>query len=207
MADPDNAIEEMNEYNNTLVQNVEIAPLRLTSAFPAGLSPISLPLLPLDTNPSTLLGIDLAQLRIAWWDPVAGTYRTGNDVTGLEPGKAYWVRLSAPIERQIAGVRAPSAILLKPGWNLIGVNQGTVVWDLQAIRVRKGEQILTLAQAQQAGWLDDYAWGWQQDTNDPNTGSYVLIYDANLIPGVSNRLEPWKGYWLKANVECELLLT
>lgn len=47
VVDPDNAIEEMNEYDNTLLQNVEVAPLRLTSAFPAGLSLISLPLLPL----------------------------------------------------------------------------------------------------------------------------------------------------------------
>ncbi|MDW8320420.1 MAG: hypothetical protein RMM08_03560, partial [Armatimonadota bacterium] len=79
-------------------------------------------------------------------------------------------------------------------------------WDVQRIRVLHGDLLLTLAQAQQAGWIEDYAWGWQQDANDPSRGSYVLIYDASLIPGIRNTLEPWKGYWIKANVECELIL-
>lgn len=208
VVDPGDTVEEMNEYDNTLLQSVEVAPLRLGSTFPAGLSIISLPMLPLDANPASVLGIDPAQLRIAWWDPVAGAYRTANDITALEPGKAYWVRLPAAVERLLSGVKAPSIIRLQPGWNLFGVTQaqGAVVWDVQQIRVRKDQQILTLAEAQQAGWIEDYAWGWQQDANDPNRGSYVLIYDANLIPGIRNTLEPWKGYWIKANVECELIL-
>ncbi|MGC8783251.1 MAG: CARDB domain-containing protein [Armatimonadota bacterium] len=208
VVDPENSVEEMNEYDNTLQQSVEVAPLRLGNTFPAGLSIISIPMLPLDANPASVLGIDPAQLRIAWWDPVAGAYRTANDITALEPGKAYWVRLPAPADRLLSGVKAPSTIRLQPGWNLFGVTQaqGAVVWDVQQIRVRKDQQILTLAEAQQAGWVEDYAWGWQQDANDPNRGSYVLIYDANLIPGIRNTLEPWKGYWIKANVECELIL-
>ncbi|MCS6829481.1 MAG: hypothetical protein NZ749_02445, partial [bacterium] len=208
VVDPDNTVEEMNEYDNTMLQNVEVAPLRLASTFPAGLSLISLPMLPLDANPASVLGIDPAQLRIAWWDPVAGAYRTADDITALEPGKAYWVRLSAPVERLLAGVRAPDTIRLKPGWNLFGVThaRGAVVWDVQRIRVLHGDLLLTLAQAQQAGWIEDYAWGWQQDANDPSRGSYVLIYDASLIPGIRNTLEPWRGYWIKANVECEVIL-
>lgn len=208
VVDPEDTIEETNEYDNILAQSVEVAPLRLGSAFPAGLSIISLPMLPLDGNPTSILGIEPAQLRIAWWDPAAGVYRTANDITALEPGKAYWVRLSTPVEHLLSGVKAPSAIRLQPGWNLFGVTQaqGEVVWNVDQIRVRKNEQLLSLAQARQAGWIEDYAWGWQQNVNDPNTGSYVLIYDANLIPGIRNTLEPWKGYWIKANVECDWIL-
>jgi hypothetical protein len=77
---------------------------------------------------------------------------------------------------------------------------------VQRIQVRANNQVLSLAQAQQAGWIEDYAWGWQQDPADPNRGNYVLIYDASLIPGIGNQLEPWKGYWIKANVECDLIL-
>lgn len=208
VVDPENTVEEVNEYDNILLQGIEVAPLRLGSTFPTGLSIISLPLLPLDASPASVLGIDPAQLNIAWWDPVAGAYRTANDITALEPGKAYWVRLSAPAERLLSGVKAPSTIHLQPGWNLFGIPQaqGAVVWDVGQIHVRRGEEILTLAQAQQAGWIEDYAWGWQQDANNPNLGSYVLIYDANLIPGIRNTLEPWKGYWIKVNMECELIL-
>ncbi len=47
-------------------------------------------------------------------------------------------------------------------------------------------------------WIKDYAWGWQQDGNNPNTGKYGLVYDTAIIPGVQGQLEPWKGYWVKA---------
>ena len=207
VVDPDNTIEEMNEYDNTLLQSVDVAPLRLTNDFPAGLSLISVPMLPLEANPAAVLGIDPTQLRIAWWDPVAGTYRVGNDITALEPGKAYWVRLPASAQRLLAGVRASRMVHLQPGWNLFGITtESPVVWDVQRIQVRANNQVLSLAQAQQAGWIEDYAWGWQQDPADPNRGNYVLIYDASLIPGIGNQLEPWKGYWIKANVECDLIL-
>jgi len=197
----------MNEYDNTLLQSVDVAPLRLTNEFPAGLSLISVPMLPLEANPAAVLGIDPTQLRIAWWDPVAGTYRFGNDITALEAGKAYWVRLPAPAQRLLAGVRASRMVHLQPGWNLFGITtESPVVWDVQRIQVRANNQVLSLAQAQQAGWIEDYAWGWQQDPADPNRGNYVLIYDASLIPGIGNQLEPWKGYWIKANVECDLIL-
>jgi hypothetical protein len=80
------------------------------------------------------------------------------------------------------------------------------VWDVNAIWVRKDRFLETLGRAQQAGWIEDYAWGWEQDKNDPNTGRYVLVYDTSIISGVKGQLEPWKGYWVYAHTDCELIL-
>jgi hypothetical protein len=81
-----------------------------------------------------------------------------------------------------------------------------VVWDVNAIWVWKNGFLETLEQAQQAGWIEDYAWGWEQDANNPDTGRYVLVYDTSIIPGVKGQLEPWKGYWVYAHTDCELIL-
>lgn len=34
----------------------------------------------------------------------------------------------------------------------------------------------------------------------------MLIYDANIISGVQGELEPWKGFWIYARQECDLIL-
>jgi len=65
---------------------------------------------------------------------------------------------------------------------------------------------MTLRQARQSGWIEDHAWGWLQDGANPATGRYVLVYDPLLIPGAVNSIEPWRGYWVYAHEECELLL-
>jgi len=46
-----------------------------------------------------------------------------------------------------------------------------------------------------------------QDGANPATGRYVLVYDPLRIPGAVNTIEPWRGYWVFAREECELLLT
>lgn len=74
------------------------------------------------------------------------------------------------------------------------------------MQVKRGTETKTLPQAQAAGWLEDFLWGWRQDPNDPNKGSYYLVYDSSIIPGVANVMEPWKGYWIKAHVEYDLIL-
>jgi hypothetical protein len=76
-----------------------------------------------------------------------------------------------------------------------------VAWDLQALKVRRGAEEKTLAEARQAGWMEDFAWGWDQAA-----GQYVFIYDSSIVPGVADQLEPWKSYWVRAYVDCELIL-
>jgi hypothetical protein len=49
--------------------------------------------------------------------------------------------------------------------------------------------------------MESYAWGWQPNASDPNTGSYFLVYDAQILPGVVTTVEPFAAYWVRTNVD------
>jgi len=186
--------------------------------FPSGVHFISLPIVPRDLTWTFLLSNN-ATVNIAAWDPQQGRYETVS-VPSEEPllanlqatsGKGFWVKLPSALSVTVKGTVPQrlgiNTIRLVTGWNSIGtLGDYNVIWALSNIKVRRGNEEKTLAQAQQAGWIEDYAWGWEQDKNDPNTGRYVLVYDTSIISGVKGQLEPWKGYWVYAHTDCELVL-
>ncbi|MBI3947394.1 MAG: hypothetical protein HY321_15840 [Armatimonadetes bacterium] len=154
--------------------------------------------------PGIVRALRLPGVRIAAWDPVGARYLMNEEIGEIRAGVGYWVRADQPVPVEFAGaaVTEPFAIALKPGWNFISAPfAASVVWDLQALRVRRGASETTLAAARAAGWLEDFAWGW-----DPTAGRYALVYDTSLIPVVAGGLDPWCSYWVKASVECELVL-
>ena len=55
----------------------------------------------------------------------------------------------------------------------------------------------TLTEAKAAGWIADYAWRY-----DPATRNYVLV--SPTASGAERVLKAWSGYWIKANVNCQL---
>jgi methionine-rich copper-binding protein CopC len=124
-------------------------------------------------------------------------------------GVGYWYSAAQPAALGIAGNELPISfpIALKRGWNFIAsTSADPIVWDVNAIKVRRQGEEVTLRQARQSGWIEDHAWGWLQDGANPTTGRYVLVYDPLRIPGAMNTIEPWRGYWVYAHEECELLL-
>jgi WD40 repeat protein/subtilase family serine protease len=179
---------------------------------PAGLNMIALPAYVQGVDPATILDAPNGDLKMARWSPETLAYRLYPDtfVAAMEMGKGYWVKLprTTPVElfTPIAAKNKPFSIALKPGWNQVGnPSQWNMAWDLTTLKVRRNGQELTLAQAQQAGWIEDFAWGFQQNADNPNTGRYVLIYDSGILPGVVNQLAAWTGCWVKAYVDCELI--
>ncbi|MEM2356062.1 MAG: hypothetical protein QXO00_07100, partial [Candidatus Bathyarchaeia archaeon] len=154
--------------------------------------------------------IGLQGVRIAVWDAENQRYRFDAEVTQLQVGLGYWVKADNPVTLRVTTgeeVTIPFPIPLKRGWNFISSPfMHLLTWSLETIKVRRGNQQLSLLAAQQAGWIEDYAWGWQQDENAPFKGKYVLIYDTSIIPSVQGQLEPWKGYWVYAHQDCELIL-
>lgn len=124
-------------------------------------------------------------------------------------GVGYWYSAAQPAPLSIAGNELPISfpIALKRGWNFIAsTSADPVAWDVNAIKVRRQGEEVTLRQARQSGWIEDHAWGWLQDGTNPTTGRYVLVYDPLRIPGAVNTIEPWRGYWVYAHEECELIL-
>lgn len=144
----------------------------------------------------------------AVYDPQAS--QQDREVAFVVPGKGYWVKFDQPVQVHKQGGLLPEegvSLPLSAGWNQIGNPfVQPLPWSVEDIYVRRNDEVKTLAQAQEAGWIEDYAWGWQQDENNPSTGRYVLVYDQNILPGIQGQLEPWKGYWVYAHQDCELIL-
>lgn len=129
--------------------------------------------------------------------------------SNLLVGAGYWYAATQPVPLRLAGNALPISfpLALKRGWNFIAsTSADPITWDVNAIKVRRLGQTVTLREARQAGWIEDHAWGWLQDGANPMTGRYALVYDSRLIPGAVSSIEPWRGYWVYAHEECGLLL-
>ncbi|MEZ8220061.1 hypothetical protein GG496_000228, partial [Candidatus Fervidibacteria bacterium JGI MDM2 JNZ-1-D12] len=172
--------------------------------FPSGIGMFTVPFF--FDNASLESVLSNPNFPTAVWDVTKKDYVPFDQIT---PGQAFWAKFSdvfTPdfVQRGISpSQNEPFVIPLKAGWNMVGpVFLKPIFWDVNSIKVRRNGVEDSLAQAQQAGWVEDYAWEWEQDANDPFKGKYVLIYDTSIIPGVQGQLEPWKGYWVYAHTDC-----
>ncbi|MDW8319846.1 MAG: S8 family serine peptidase [Armatimonadota bacterium] len=151
------------------------------------------------------LGVATVPMKV--WDANTQSYVDAGDT--LLIGVGYWYSATQPASLSVAGNELPVSfpIALRRGWNFIASTSAEpIAWDVSAIKVRRQGEEVTLRQARQRGWIEDHAWGWLQDGANPTTGRYVLVYDPLQIPGAVSTLEPWRGYWVYAHQECELLL-
>jgi hypothetical protein len=167
--------------------------------FPPGTHLLTLPLAPED------LKALLKQTGGKWvrWDASAQKWLVLQEGTlppaERVPGQGFLVALEKPAEAALTGSFVkPDQLLplsLERGWNLIGnpFAQG-VPWE--KVQVRSEGQTLSIAEAQKAGWVEDYAWGLED-------GKPVLV---TLVQGTSSTLAAGKGYWVKAHRPVELLL-
>ncbi len=167
---------------------------------PAGLQLIALPVVSEDADARRVLNFEADKL--AGYASGTGYVRYPN--TSLGVGRGYWVQMPnaqvPSIRGEVPDDAAPLTIPLQQGWNLIGNPWlENLTWDLSAIQVELGGQTKSLAEAQSAGWVEDYAWGW-------NGSRYVLVYDASVVPGVSSQMQAWRGYWVYAHQACNLVL-
>ncbi len=178
-----------------------------------GLTMVGVPIIPDNTDPKEAIGF----YGNEWvsYIPSIGNYakypdaRTFLSPAESTPGRGFWAFFSespsAP-SGVIPPQDAPATIRLQPGWNMIGQPfLSPVLWSRVDIMVQEpGKAAKTLAES--AGVCADYAWGWEQNSSDPRTGAYYLIYDSSVVPGVVGELAPWRAYWLKASKVCDLIL-
>jgi len=175
-----------------------------------GLHMISLPLQPSIGYPEGCFG-RIPPFALAKWQPSSGAYKLYSLLPGyasdydfplIAAGQAYWIKTLEP------KVIAPSGSLvsttwsfsipIEAGWNQIGYPflQETVWGNLQ---VRYNAQTVSLATAHANGWVREYAW-----TYDPSIRNYKLV-DANRV-GADRTMRPWLGYWVRALVDCQLIV-
>jgi len=174
---------------------------------------ISLPCIPLDTNPmSVFTGISIDN-NLTSWDPVdqvGNIYSTANPDAfgGILAGEGYWVN-GAARQRftyqsftsgvQIDGIPTDTWIPLpgsddgmnKGGRNLIGCPYNNSI-PVSSIQFTNGVDIKSWSAAYSAGWVSSTISYW----TDSGYNNITCNGPSSVIA-----LQPGRGYWVQTNVD------
>lgn len=187
-----------------------VAVIRMGQApqFSAGLHLLGIPLRPDAPDLQPFFGFQNNQW--ATYNPATGQYVQHPDANAAPAiGRGYWVVLPNAVQPDLVGeLPDPEqryAISLQPGWNLIA-NPWTepLVWHREAVQVRVQGIARPLSEASE--FVEPYLWGWEPNPSNPQQGRYVLVSDAQILPGMQTALQPWRGYWIYAKQACTLEL-
>ena len=177
----------------------------------SGLDMISIPLTGISIFPDGVFGAN-PPFALAKWLPAKKDYklysllpgiRTDYDFPAIATGQGYWIKTLESKVIAPAGTLVDDSqdydIPLGAGWNQIGCPfTREVNWSALRVKYTSGgvTNNVSLATAAASGWIKDYGWMY-----DKGTGNYNLVRASS-----SDTLIPWKGYWLKANVNCTLVI-
>lgn len=156
----------------------------------SGWNLISLPLIPQNSNiDAVLAGItDIAKVEIVKsYDSITGTWlsyvpaaETGN-LTSMEDGKGYWVKMTEGGALNISGTQNPSAEVTPRSYPIVGNT-----WNLIGF---KSTQTMGVSEYITEIGNTDVVWKYDQD-------GYSSVYNNIYKDGVLN---PGRGYWLFAH--------
>ncbi|MGQ9580213.1 MAG: hypothetical protein ACUVT8_04630, partial [Armatimonadota bacterium] len=178
-----------------------------------GLSMVSLPIIPDETDPKLEVGF-VGNYWLAYMTDENAYVAYPDKLTWLQPaqetpGRGFWAYFGPDRPKPCGTIPSqdkPATIRLKNGWNLIGTPfVNPVRWSMDSLRVKTADGTTKLLH-DATNIVAGYAWGWRPDPEDPRNGSYYLVYDSKLLPGVEDQLLPWQAYWIKSNAECELII-
>ena len=182
-----------------------------------GTAMVSLPIIPDVADPKTVVGFKgdtwfmfdtsandyiqyAASANESWFNPADQT-----------PGRGFWALFPETVVSAPYGIvpdqTSPKTIHLSAGWNLIGQPfVESVKWDLDAITIKQGQVTKTLKEAFSIGWVQYFAWGWNTDTSSASGGEYYLICDQSVISSAISDMAPWKAYWFRSYVDCDMII-
>ena len=175
-----------------------------------GLQMIGVPYIPVNSTPIGTFGAEPA-FMVARWLPTQSKYTvfdtTGQSQSdanfpGIAPGRGYWFgtlkpKFVLPIAR-LVDQNAAFTISLNAGWNQIGfVYLKPSPWG--SVKVKAGGREYSLMDAYRARIIYCFAW-----TYDGAMRGYKVVHPT--IPNVAKDLEPWRGYWVFARQDCQLVL-
>ncbi len=169
---------------------LQLSESRLSFNLPAGLSMISFPLRPYETDMARVLGIAPDQLRLAHWHQERFDYVYYPETPPSAPGVGYFLRLTnartVTVEGEPPPQDRPFAIALQPGWNLIGMpfNAPVPIGSLQVVHQFSAPV------------------SWETATESiggapPLVGQNVYTLGSGGGYVRATQLEPGKAYWVR----------
>lgn len=189
---------------------IQVTPSMPGSAW-RSMAMVSLPIIPDDTDPKNVVGFT----GTSWssYSPDINAYAKYPDsATMFVPassaiGRGFWASFAAGASPAPAGIIPPqtgvAVIHLRPGWNLIGQPFiAAVTWNSATLKVRIAGSDIPLRDATDS--VKNFAWGWTP-TSGSVAGAYYLVTDQT-VSGATTKLQPWQAYWIKAQVNCDLLI-
>jgi len=190
---------------NDIPVSLNVKPPQFPFESKEGLHMISLPISP-DKKWHEIMGLEEDKMQLAIYDPTVQNYRYYKELSEEEkvpkPGQGVWVKLDNPLQTTISGIppkgTQPFLINLKQGWQIIGT-PWQVKWA--NIKVRKDTEELPLPQAAEKGWVYEVLWAWDSQACD-----YQMVWGGALGLGVLDTLDTFKGYWLMAMEDCQLVI-
>ncbi|MFC2058086.1 signal peptidase I [Chloroflexota bacterium] len=172
----------------------------LRTTFSVGWNMFSLPLHPDPVDWDHQLGDDISPLHTYYYDPGINGYRM-HPPTGIPAtnGWGYWTVVYSETSVDVEGFLAsdePQAIRLLPGWNQIGQPFNySVDWGDVSVYNTATEETVDILTAHENGWVLKYMYWYNPD---------VSGYTMETAP--DGQLDVWKGYWVRALVECDLII-
>jgi len=169
---------------------ITVKSLSTTVSIPlkTGWNLISIPLMPADTSPATVLAGIAGKYTIVWgeFDPSSGQWKSYspdslvNTLTAIKPNRGYWIDMTADATLNVTGTDATQTIDLKTGWNLIG------------FAVKMAHDVQTVL----SGITGQYSilWGGY----DPTTGKWKSYSPDSLVNTITT-VDPGHGYWINMN--------
>lgn len=201
------AVTAVDTFGNRVTDVTATGPVQSfaneSMTLPAGMHLFGSPLEPADREPTTLLGIAPAQLKMARWSPPITGYRyySGPGTLPLVLGHGYWLRLDQPVTFSPVGNIAPAgsfSVDLGHGWQQVGNPYfGTI--DMASATVEYQGTTMDLASADAANVMRQVFW-----TYDAQSNGYNLV--APFLGVGDSKIPAWKGFWVRVEKDCSLTL-
>ncbi|MGQ9610193.1 MAG: RHS repeat-associated core domain-containing protein [bacterium] len=178
---------KMQTSNNNLTLKYNISAVRTEQvSLVAGWNLISLPLNPANTSIASVLSSIEGKYTSVWAYGAGGWERyivgaPGNNLSTMEPGRGYWIRMTQSATLTVTGEDAYNkAVQLRQGWNLVGYN---------SLVSRTREEALASIDGLYYSVWTYLNGGWLR---------HITGASGNNLTDMN----PWQGYWINATQDC-----